>query len=107
MNVGGALRRLAGRGTVERVVVREYGRDSVLIWANLLLAPLMAALGLRVGIRSEEQVAAMIEADTASMRKKGYRVASVQTFSLPVIGSSDRTASWYRVTFELASPPSA
>lgn len=32
-----------------RQVEREYGRDSLLVWANLLLAPLFAALGLRLG----------------------------------------------------------
>ncbi len=68
--------------------------------------PLFAALGLRVGIQSEEQLAARIEADAAAMRNKGYLVASTQTFSLPVIGAPRQTANWYRVTFELASPKS-
>ena len=89
------------------VVVREYGRDSVLVWANVLLAPLFAALGLRVGLQSEERIAARIELDTAVMRQRGYGVRSVETFSLPVIGAPARPASWYRVTYELLSPPSA
>ncbi len=93
-----------GPSQPRRVVVREYGRDSLLVWANLLLAPLFAALGLRVGIQSEEQLAARIEADAVAMRKQGYLVASTQTFSLPVIGAAHRTASWYRVTYELAAP---
>jgi hypothetical protein len=86
-----------------RVVVREYGRDSLLVWSNLLLGWLFAALGLRIGIQSEEQLAERIEADAAAMRERGYLVASIQTFSLPVIGAR-RTANWYRVTFELSSP---
>jgi hypothetical protein len=86
----------------KRVIVREYGRDSLVVWANLLLAPLFAALGLRVGFRSEEQLAARIESDTAKMRNKGYLVASIQTFSLPVIGAPRQSATWYRITFELA-----
>jgi hypothetical protein len=92
-----------GRPESRRVVVREYGRDSLLVWSNLLLGGLFAALGLRIGIQSEEQLAERIEADAAAMRERGYLVASIQTFSLPVIGAH-QTANWYRVTFELSSP---
>jgi hypothetical protein len=87
------------------VVVREYGRDSLLVWANLLLAPLLAALGLRVGLRSEEQLVARIEADTAEMRKRGYLVSSVETLSLPGLAGRRTDANWYRVTFEPSPPP--
>ena len=102
-----ALKRLLGSPEPKLIVVRECGRDSLLVWANLLLAPLFAALGLRVGVQSEEQLAARIEADAAVMRKKGYLVTSTQTFSLPVIGAPRHTADWYRVTFELATPERA
>ena len=101
-----ALSGLFGSAEPKRIVVREYGRDSLLVWANLLLAPLVAALGLRVGMQSEEQLAARIEADAEAMRTKGYLVASTQSFSLPVIGAPRQTANWYRVTFELVSLPS-
>ena len=97
---------LFGPSEPKRIVVREYGRDSLLVWANLLLAPLFAALGMRVGIQSEERLAARIEADAAAMRTRGYLVSSTQTFSLPVIGAPRQTANWYRVTFELVSPQS-
>ena len=100
------LNGLFGPSEPKRTIVREYGRDSLLVWANLLLAPLVAALGLRVGIQSEARLAARIEADAAAMRTKGYLVASTQTFSLPVVGAPRQTANWYRVTFELASPQS-
>ncbi len=96
-----------GASAPRPVIVRDYGRDSLLVWANMLLGPLFAALGLRVGLRSEEQLAARMQADAAAMRKKGYLVASVQTFSLPVIGARDATASWYRVTYELPAPGGA
>jgi hypothetical protein len=86
----------------ERAIVREYGRDSLLVWANLLLAPLFAALGLRVGLQSEERLAARIEADTAELRKRGYLVASVQTFTLPGLAGRRTDAHWYRVSFERA-----
>jgi hypothetical protein len=94
------------RRDAPRQVVREYGRDSLLVWANLLLAPLFAALGLRVGIQSEEQLAARIEADTAAMRKRGYLVASAETFNLPGIAGRSTDARWHRITFELSSRPS-
>lgn len=106
MNRRAALSGLFGSAQPQRSVVREYGRDSLLVWANLLLAPLFAALGLRVGIQSEEQLAARIEADAAAMRTKGYLVASTQKFSLSVIGAPRQTANWYRVTFEFVSAPS-
>ena len=102
MNAKGALGRLTGRATTDRVVVKDYGRDSLLIWGNLLLAPLFSMLGLRVGLQTEERISARIEADTAAMRKKGYLVSSVQTFSLPGIVTPGAAANWYRVTFELA-----
>jgi hypothetical protein len=85
-------------------VVREYGRDSLLVWANLLLAPVFARMGLRVGLQSEERLAARIEADATAMRRRGYLVASVETFLLPVIGSPKAGAHWYRVRYELVSP---
>ncbi len=95
---------MLGRPAAKPVIVRDYGRDSMLVWANLLLAPIFARLGLRVGIQSEEKLRARIEADSTVMRRRGYFVASVQTFSLPVIGAAPQVAYWYRVTYELASP---
>jgi hypothetical protein len=99
-----AMRRLLRRSGPPHVVVRTYGRDSLLVWANLLLAPLFAALGMRVGVRSEEQLAARIEADAAQMRQKGYLVASVQMFALPVLFAPGYRANWYKVTFERTAP---
>jgi hypothetical protein len=100
MGVRNSLRRRIPGRTPATVVVREYGRDSLVVWANLLLGPLFAALGIRVGLQSEERLSARIEADAAAMRRRGYLVASVETFSLPVIGAPRSTASWCRVTYE-------
>ena len=97
--------RLLGRSASQQVILREYGRDSLLVWANLLLAPLFAALGVRVGLRSEEQLAAHIEADTAEMRKRGYLISSVETFTLPGLAGRNTDAHWYRITFERVAPP--
>jgi hypothetical protein len=85
----------------KKVVVREYGRDSLLVWANVLLAPLFAALGMRVGLRSDDELQARIEADTATMRQRGYSVSSIETFALSVFGAPQAAANWYRVTYEL------
>jgi hypothetical protein len=107
MDARRALARFTSRGaTAPRVIVKDYGRDSLLVWANLLLAPLFTLLGLRVGLQSEERVSARIQSDTAVMRKKGYLVSSVQTFSLPGIVAPEAAAHWYRVTFELAATQS-
>ena len=89
------------------MIVRQYGRDSLLVSANLLLAPLFAALGLRVGLQSEEQIRAKIDSDTVALRKRGYVLASLETFALPVIGSRDTNASWYRATFQLLDSPAS
>lgn len=91
------------RSSEPPVVVREYGRDSLLVCANLLIAPLFGALGFRIGLRSEDRLAATMQAEAAAMRKKGYAVAVVETRSLPVLGSRSE-ATWYRVTYERIAP---
>ena len=88
-----------------RVIVRDYGRDSLLVWANLLLAPLFAALGMRVGFQTDERLRARIEADTAELRTRGYLVSSVETFTLPGLIGRGTEAQWYRITFEQTAPP--
>ena len=95
--IKGRLKRSQPKG----VVVRDYGRDSLLVWANLLLAPLFAALGIRIGFQSDERLLARIEADTATMQQRGYSVSSIETFTLPVLGAPRASANWYRVTYEL------
>jgi hypothetical protein len=101
VNLRGLVSGSLGEPQPRRTFVREYGRDSLLIWANLLLAPLFGLLRLRVGLQSEERLAATMEADATAMRQRGYLVASVQTFSLPVVGAPRHAANWYRVTYEL------
>jgi hypothetical protein len=38
------------------------------------------------------------------MRGRGYLVASVETFVLPVIAAPEAGAHWYRVRYELVAP---
>lgn len=106
MQLQALLQRLRRPATPPERLVREYGRDALLVWANVLIAPLLARLGLRVGLRSEEQLAARMEADATAMRRRGYLVAKVETFSLPVVGAAPGdAASWYRVTYERSTTP--
>lgn len=86
------------------MIVRSYGRDSLLLWANFLFAPLLAAFGRRVGLQSEEQLAARMQDDAAKFRKQGYLVASVERFALPGLTRADASATWYRVTYERQAP---
>lgn len=104
-SMSGAVKGLLHRSP-RALVVREYGRDSLLVWANLLVAPLFAGLGLRVGLQSEERLPARIEADTASMRRHGYLVKSMEIFTLPGLAGRATAARWYRVTFERGAPSS-
>ena len=95
----GRLRRRRG-STRPPTIVRDYGRDSLLVWSNVLLGAVFARLGLRVGVVSEEKLIARIQADAAAMRREGYLVASTETFALPVLGFPDAAARWYRITYE-------
>jgi hypothetical protein len=95
-------------GTVEpkRTVVKEYGRDTFLVAFNLLLAPLMASRGRRVGLLSEADVLDRMEKDALEMGDRGYRVVSADRYAVPWLarlGWGDR-ATFYRVTYELALP---
>jgi hypothetical protein len=89
------------RRTRPQRVVRTYGRDSLLVWVNPLLSALQATLGFRVGLRSEAAVLEKMQRDADEMAGRGYRVVSEEQFALPLIGSPQRSASWYRVTYEL------
>lgn len=102
MGIPGWAARRFGQGEPP-VVVRTYGRDSLLVWSNVLLAPIFGLLGLRVGLQSEERIRARIQADTEAMRTRGYLAASTEAFSLPVVGAS-AAATWYRVMYQRASP---
>ena len=93
-----------GRGTPARTVVKSYGRDSLLVWINPLLAAIQASLGLRVGLRSQADVVDRMQADVLAMADRGYRVVSSEEYDLPVILAPGQRASYYRVTYELSRP---
>jgi hypothetical protein len=89
---------LSGKTKPKRVVVKEYGRDLVLLAAlNPIpgLNPLMTALMPRlVEGRLESQTRA-IERDATLMAKRGYRVVASQEYT-PRPGIA-----YHKVTYEL------
>jgi hypothetical protein len=86
-----------------RQVVKTYGRDTLLVLASPLIAALQATVGLRVGLRSDAEILQQMESEAQRMQEQGYRVLSADQHDLPVLGVSGRRATWYRVTYELAT----
>ena len=101
-----ALVRFLGLGTPARMVVKSYGRDSLLLWINPLLSAVQTSLGLRVGLRSQAEVLDRMQKDVLVMADRGYRVVSSDEYDLPVILAPGQRASYYRVTYELIEPHS-
>ncbi len=99
--------RFLGLGSPARTVVKSYGRDSLLLWINPLLSAVQTSLGLRVGLRSQAEVLDRMQKDALAMADRGYRVVSTDEYELPVILAPGQRASYFRVTYELAKPPSA
>ena len=89
-----------GVGHPRRVVVRTYGRDSLVGLLNPLLTLMVRAFGMQLRFRSEDQVRLEMERDAVAMIRKGYRVASSEQFEMQPFGII-----WHRVTYELAAPP--
>jgi hypothetical protein len=85
-----------------RLVVKTFGRDSLLVWLNPFISALQAAVGFRIGFRSDAELLQKMEEDAVEMAKDGYRVASADRYDLPLIGIPNRTAYYYKVTYELA-----
>jgi hypothetical protein len=91
---------LFGPATPRRVVVRTYGRDSLVGLLNPLLTLMVRYFGMQLRFRSEEQVALEMERDAVAMIRRGYRVASSEQFEMQPLGIV-----WHRVTYELAESP--
>ena len=87
---------LFGAGHPRRVVVRTYGRDSLVGLLNPLLALMVRAFGMQLRFRSEDQVRLEMERDAIAMIRRGYRVASSEQFEMQPFGIV-----WHRVTYEL------
>jgi hypothetical protein len=87
-------------GKPKRIVVKAYGRDSLLGLLSPLLGMFMASLGLRVRLKPEAVVLAEMEKDAEVMRKRGYRIASAEHYEIAQFG-----VVWQKVTYELIEPP--
>ena len=73
-------------------IVRTYGRGSFLAF----LSPLLAFFMARQGLHGWEQNASEAMArDVQAMERRGYRVASAEEYTLPVLGIA-----WFRVEYE-------
>ncbi len=89
-----------GTAKRRRVVVRSYGRDSLLGLVNPLLALIVRTFGLQLRLRSEDRVLLEMERDQVAMIRQGYRIVASEQFEMPPFGIT-----WYRVTYELADSP--
>ena len=93
---------LLGLGEPPALVVRSYGRDSLLLWLSPLLALVQSMLGLRIGLRSRAEVLERMERDVLAMQARGYRVAESTELELPVFLAPGLKATYFRVTYRRA-----
>jgi hypothetical protein len=91
---------LFGATSPRRLVVRTYGRDSLIGLLSPLLALVVRAFGMQLRLNSEDQVRLEMEQDAVAMTRKGYRVASSEQFEIQPLGIV-----WHRVTYELPESP--
>lgn len=99
--------RLFGSSMRQRVVVKTYGRDALVVWLNPLNAAFTALSGRRVGLRSDAEVLDRMQKDALAMGERGYRVVASDEYDLPLLFLPGRKTSYYRVTYELADPAAA
>ena len=90
-----------------RTVVKTYGRDAFLLAWNPLAAAVMSSIGMRVGVRSEQQVIELMEKDALEMLGRGYRVADTHEVRVPLVLRPGKSTSYYRVTYERTDGPVA
>jgi len=75
------------------VVVKTYGRGSLLGLLSLPLALLMASRGMSGW---QEAAARDMEDDAVAMARRGYRVAASGEYGVPRLGIT-----YYKVTYQL------
>jgi chromosome segregation and condensation protein ScpB len=90
-----------GKSAPKRLVVKQYGRDSMLFAAvnPVTSAFMIGVLGMKPPVR-EEQLALAMEKDAVAMRQQGYRIASDEEYKLPLFG-----VTYHKVTYELIDAP--
>ena len=81
----------------QRVVVKSYGRGSLLGVLSLPFAFLMASRGMRGW---QEAAIRDMEEDAVAMARQGYRIVTTGEYGMPVFGIT-----YYKVKYELVDPP--
>ena len=76
-----------------RVIVKSYGRGSLLGVLSLPFALLMASRGMRGW---QDAAIREMEDDAVVMARRGFRVVSTEEHGMPVFGIT-----YYKVTYEL------
>ena len=89
---------LFGRATDEIVVVKTYGRGSLLGALSPILAFFMASRGMRGW---QESTIRNMEDDAVAMALRGYRVVTTQEY-----GSRSFGITYFKVTYRLDAPKS-
>jgi len=84
---------LGAGGKRRAVVVKTYGRGSLLGLLSLPFAFLMASRGMHGW---QESAARDMEDDAVAMARQGYRVLASGEYGIPRLGIS-----WYKVTYQL------
>jgi hypothetical protein len=80
------------------IVVRRYGRGSLLALLGPLIALFMAARGMNGW---DQSAARDMEKDAVQMAGLGYRIVSSEEYGIPLFGIA-----YYKVTYELVDPRS-
>jgi hypothetical protein len=81
----------------KRIVVKTYGRGSLLGVLSLPFSFLMASRGMRGW---QESASRDMEDDAVAMAGRGYRVVASGEYGMPRFGIT-----YYRVTYELVELP--
>ncbi len=85
--------RLFGPAEPKPIVVKTYGRGSLLGLLSLLFAYLMASRGMHGW---QERAARDMEDDAVAMTRQGYRVAASGEYGIPLLGIT-----YFKVTYQL------
>ena len=85
------------RGKPPEVVVKTYGRGSLLGLLSIPFAFLMAFRGMNGW---QQSAARDMEDDAVAMARQGYRVVASGEYGIPRLGTT-----YYKVTYQLVEQP--
>ena len=81
------------RGRPPEVIVKTYGRGSLLGLLSIPFAFLMASRGMNGW---QQSAARDMEDDAVAMARQGYRVVASGEYGIPLLGTT-----YYKVTYQL------